>query len=303
MPSPTPPCQPRTAEVEPGSSGHAVAIHGLRCPLPASWDVVGTYGSWRKGHLLVAEDRQPRLALSWVRGAAAPDLERSLLAAGRRLARHHIGGVLVGREALGDHGLLGHWDGEQGAFHAAVRHLPAAGATLIARQLAPGAAAPLRAVVAGAEAGAVDQPAPWQLYGVAVRLPAWWRLEGVQQLAGLTRAVWFRHPGGAAAPDQVLVVRRLACAARVLAGRTLAAWVRDGLAGNERAVAEDERDGVAHVRAERPAASWLRRLRGRVDRREFHAWIEAGSDRLLLQEWKGADQPLPCLRDTQSPPR
>jgi hypothetical protein len=276
---------------------NVIAIHGVRCRLPSGWEVVGTYGGWRTGHLLVAEGRTARLSLSWARHAASPDLGRTLRTAGRRIDRDHVTGVMVAQEAIADGGLIGTWDGPHGTFHAAVRHLPSAGVTIIVRQLASGPAAPLRQLMTSVQGFTAAQGSPWRLYGLAVDLPAWWRLEGLQQLAGLVRGVWFRYPDGAMRADQVLVVRRFACASRLLEGASLGAWVRAGVHRRERILTEQEVDGVVQVSTALPASNWWRRLRGQSDRRELYAWTVAAGDRLVLQEWKGACDPLPCLRD------
>jgi hypothetical protein len=283
------------------TTANLLAMHGLRCRLPDDWEPVGTYGTSRKGYVLVAEGREARLSVSWERDAITPDLERSLSAVGKRLRREHGCGEVAAREAVGRDGLMGHWDSPAGEFHAAVRHFPEAKLTLIARQLAPGPAAPVRQAVSEAEGWAEHQSAPWQLYGLDLMLPPWWRLEGIQQLAGLVRGVWFHHPDGKLRVDQVLVVRRFACASRLIAGTTFAAWIKAGLQARERVEAENEADGVLHLGTLRPGKTWWRRLRGQEERRDFHAWIEDPADRMVLQEWSGEGRPLPCLRRTQSP--
>jgi hypothetical protein len=278
-----------------------IALHGLCCTLPAGCEVVATYGDWRRGHLVVAAGRLPRLALTWRRHRAAPDLQRTLTGAGRQLARGDVAGEPAGRSALGSDGLLGRWRSPDGDFHAGVRTLAAAGTTLVARQLRPGGEAEIRDLLGAAQAHGDAEPWPWRLYGLEADLPPWWRLEGVQQLAGLARAVWFHQPPGQARPDQVLVLRRLACAGRVLAGRTLESWLRGGLARGEtvHAVALHPGGDQLALATSLPARSWWSRLRGRRATRSLHAWIDAGDDRLTLQEWRGEPRgggPLPCLR-------
>jgi len=280
-----------------------IAIHGVSCQVPAGWEVVGTYGGWRKGHLLVAAGREPRVSVSWRRHAEAPDLARTLHAAGSRLDRSHVAGTLMRQDELATNLLLGAWTGPQGDFHAAVRHFPAQEVTVVARQLAPGPSEPLRQLISSVQAVAARDGSRWAIYGLALDLPAWWRLEGLQQLAGLVRGVWFRYPQGRLRPDQVLVMRRLACASRLLQGRTLGAWVQGGLVRHERVVGDDEHQGLVHLSTELPSAHLWRRLIGRRDRREIYAWTQPAGDRLLVQEWRGATDPLPCLRDSQRSPR
>jgi hypothetical protein len=287
--------------MDPSGPQHApaqaeVAIHGIVVPLPAGYEVVGTYGGWRRGHLLIAEGRQARLSVSWARHAAAPDLSRTLRTAGNRPDPGHVAGQQVAEEVIDQRARLGSWDGAQGAFHAAVRHFPEAGITVVARQLAPGASQEMRILISAVRAIAPGQPAPWRIYGLDLELPPYWRLEGLQQLAGLVRAVWFRYPGQALRPDQLLVMRRLACASRLLAGSPLGDWVRSGLSQREQVTASSENASVVHLSTTLPSANWWRRLRGRPDRRELYAWRVADLDRLVVQEWKGAADPLPCLR-------
>jgi hypothetical protein len=273
-----------------------VALHGIVVPLAPGYEVVGTYGGWRRGHLLVAEGRQARLSISWARHAAAPDLGRTLRAAGQRAAPGQVAGRQVAEEVLDAHARLGSWDGPQGAFHAAVRHLPAAGLTLVARQLSSAGSQEMRALIAAVRGVGPGQAAPWRIYGLDLELPPFWRLEGLQQLAGLVRGVWFRYPGRALRPDQLLVMRRLACASRLLGSASLGDWVRSGLGRSEEVTGGSDAGGVVHLATTLPAGSWWRRLRGRRERRELYAWTVPAGDRLVVQEWKGAADPLPCLR-------
>ena len=275
-----------------------IALHGLCCTLPAGCEVVATYGDWRRGHLIAAADRTPRLALTWRRHRAAPDLARTLASAGRRLAGGDVVGELAGQEALGADGVIGRWHSPSGDFHAGVRTIAAAGVTLVARQLCPGAAPEIRTVLRSAEAHGDEAPWRWRLYGLEADLPPWWRLEGVQQLAGLARAVWFHQPRWMARPDQALVLRRMACAGRVLAGRPISEWVRSGLGRGEvvTAITHDANAEQLRMTTSVPARSWWGRLRGRRATRCLDAWIDVDDDRLTLQEWTGEGAALPCVR-------
>lgn len=285
-----------------------LALHGLCCTLPAGCEVVATYGDWRRGHLIAAADRTPRLALTWRRHRAAPDLQRTLATAGRRLTRGDVVGEPAGQSALGADGVIGRWRSPGGAFHAGVRTVATAGVTMVARQLQPGTQEELGSFLRSVEAHGEDAPWPWRLYGLDADLPPWWRLEGVSQLAGLARAVWFHQPRWAARPDQVLVLRRLACASRVLAGRTLVDWVRSGLGRNEVVTSVGPGADVEHgadaehgaglmgMTTSVPARSWWGRICGQRATRSLHAWIDATDDRLTLQEWTGNGEALPCLR-------
>ena len=277
-----------------------VAWQGLALRLPPGWEVAGTYGNWKSGHLLLARERLPVLRVSWERRRETPHLERTLAKAAKRVA-HETGCLaLPGHEGAGPDGGVVRCQGRMSEIAVGARRFAEAGVTVIWRQLAPSPVAELTAMVRASAAVGEDAPADWRIHGLACTLPPWWRNEAVQALAGLTRAVWFRHPPGRRGADQVLVLRRMACAGRVLAGRDLETWLRTTLHKNESATAETNADGV-RLSCSRPAANWLRRLRGRVDVRQFHAWIDEPEDRVTVQEWAGGGEPLGCLRQGPSP--
>ena len=211
-------------------------------------------------------------------------------------------GRQVGEEALDACTWLGRWDAPAGTYHALARHLPTSGLTLVLRQLAPGSGAELTTLGAAVQGVHVNQAAPWRIYGLDLELPSGWRLEGLQQLAGLVRGVWFHYGPRALRPDQALVMRRMACAGRLLGDGSMRDWVRGGLGYGERATGEHEQDGVVRVSTTAPATNWWRRWCGRHDQREIHAWRIAAGDRLMVQEWKGLGAPLPCLRGAQTAP-
>ena len=272
-----------------------VAWQGVTLRLPAGWEVAGTYGNWKSGHLLVAKDRGPLLRVSWERRREGINLERTLAKAAKRVARETGCLPLPGYEAAGPDGGVVRCQGRTSEVAVGARRFSDTGVSVIWRQLAPWSVADLGAMVRASDAVGDDAATDWRIHGLTCSLPPWWRSEGVQALAGLTRAVWFRYPRGRRRADQVLVLRRMACAGRVLAGRDLETWLRTTLHKNESATAEVSPDGV-HLACTRPAANWWRRLRRRVDVRHFHAWLDDADDRVTVQEWAGGDEPLGCLR-------
>lgn len=274
-----------------------VAWQGLTHRLPADWEVAGTYGDWRTGSLLFARDREPMLRVSWQRTKVAADLQRTLARAQRRLMKETGFAALPTVEAVGKDGALARCVGREGQEMALAVRVFATGVTAIWRQLRPGGPAELRAVAAATVAVRDDEPKRWAIHGLDCTLPADWRCEGVQALAGLSRGVWFHTRGRLQLTDQVLVLRRMACAARVVGERGLEAWLRSRLERRETAEAEPLADGAVHLTCRRPARNWWRRLRGGHDIRHLHAWIESDTDRLNIQEWKGSGEPLACLRN------
>lgn len=277
-----------------------VAWQGLSLRLPAEWEVVGTYGDWRSGNLLLARGRSPVLRVSWSRRRERPDLARTLAKAAKRVARETGCAALPGHEAAGPEGGVVRCQGRSSEIAVGARHFSDVGVTVVWRQLAPWSVAELAAMVRLSAAVGDDDPAEWRIHGLACTLPPWWRNQGVQALAGLSRAVWFRYPHGRRRPDQVLVLRRMACAQRVLAGRSLEGWLRTTLHPDETATAHELDGGGVRLSCARPAANWWRRWRGRRDGREFHAWIDAAEDRLTVQEWTGGGDPPGCLRQGSS---
>lgn len=281
-----------------------LALHGIGCPLPAGWEAVGSAGGWRRGQVLVAaSDGPPLLAIGWERAAATAEPPRLLAALERRM-RSELGcGERRACSAISG-GLLARWAAPPGELCGGVRCVrPASaadagpGVALVVRALAPAGVAAAHAALAGAWARAADQPTPLRIYGLDLELPPWWRLEGMQQLAGLVRALFLHHPQGRL--DRIagaLVLRRFACAGRVLAGRTPAEWIAEQLGRRETVLSSAVVDGVTAVGTRRPAPGWWRRLAGASEGRSFHAWLEAGGDRLVLQEWYGTGTPVMCLR-------
>ena len=109
------------------------------------------------------------------------------------------------------------------------------------------------------------------------------------------------YPDNSVKANQVLVLRRLACAGRVLAGRSLCEWLRGSLHNHEHADEIQHSDGTTELHCIRPGATFWRRVRGLREARHLLAWIDADADRLTIQEWTGSGLPLPCLRQPSAP--
>ncbi|MBA3686562.1 MAG: hypothetical protein H0W72_15170 [Planctomycetes bacterium] len=270
--------------------------------VPASWDLVGTYGHWRAGQLLLASERQPRMSITWQRRGTAPDLRRTLRAAGRRLAREQGCSQSTGEQQLAGDGLIACHPSPQGEVHIGIRAL-SGGTAVVWRQLRPGPAAELESIASACSAVGDADPARWAFHGLDVALPAWWRLEGIVHVAGLVRAVWFHRRGGRGRVDQALVMRRLACAARITNGHGVAGWLRAQLGRDETLTIERDdtaTGGTLMACARGPGATWWRRLRRLHEDRHIVAWIDEADDRLTVQEWQGRGDPMGCLRPRPS---
>jgi hypothetical protein len=263
---------------------HALALHGFAVTPPAGWELAGISGHAGRGWLLLASERTPVVRVSWHRHAARPDLDRSLAGLGRMWERHHRAHLAV-RTTPDEQQRSGEWDSTAGTWHAMVRWFPHAHLTITVAGLVPGVCG--SELFAQAEARAEDQAWSWRCYGIDLELPPWWRLAGVQQYAGLTRALWHHRVGNRFRPDQVLVVRRLACASRLLAGGDLETWVRAGLGRQVQIGRVVRHQGEVRLEADQPATTWWRRWRGDRDRQVLHAWLEEEPDRLVLVEWRG----------------
>jgi hypothetical protein len=240
--------------------------------------------------------------LAWERRGVTPDGARTARSLAARLGRD-IGAGAMQHDPLADGGMIA-VRGPRGTGHAAWRHLPRAGAVLTVRQTAPGPAGPVRAAILAAAAVADADPARWRIHGLAVDLPPWWRLEGLESVAGLARGVWLRRQPGRLRAEAALVVRRWALAGRLLAGRPLPAWLRSVLDAGEAVTAEEERGGIVHAATRRAGPDWWSRIRGRRRERLLWAWTEA-PDRLVVHEWAGAGDPVApeaWARDPALPP-
>lgn len=270
-----------------GMETAVLALHGFALTHAMEWALAGTSGHTDRGWLLLARGRDPVVRVGWRRHTIKPVINRTLDNIGQELGRCVQRRIAV-RTTLGEHQCAGAWDGDAGTWHGAVRWFPGEGLTLTALGLVP--ALPVEELLTTAAAWSEDAAWRWCCYGLDLGLPPWWRLAGIQQFAGLTRAVWQRHIRRRFRPDQVLALRRLACASRLLKGGGLEGWVRQGLDRREQVLGLTTRDGVLRLDAERPAADWWGRWRGRRDRHVLHAWVEESEDRLLLREWRGTGE-------------
>jgi hypothetical protein len=260
-----------------------LAIHGIECHIPGEWDVAINRGNWKHGYVVLVHRRRPLLNITWDRRPRTPDFKRTLRSLSKRMERGDQA-KLEGTETVGDGGLLCRYASPQGRFHAAAfRPDPEQPVTMIVRQLGPGTADDLRQLIAATRICGADEPTPWRLHGLAVELPPAWRLQGIQQFPGLVRGVWFRTTVKAHRHDQVLVLRRFACAGRMLGEQDIASWISDRLTARERLVEQSLLPGpVWRGVCSAPGSNWYKRLRRIRDQRLLHCWIEADNDRLLV---------------------
>ncbi|MFW5698838.1 MAG: hypothetical protein ACOCYN_03195 [Planctomycetota bacterium] len=280
------------------------AIHGFSFRIPATWELRVNKGYWGNGYQMFIDHRTPTLNLTWERFSRTPDYDRTVARMAKRATQHSDLKVTKVEPITGSRqGLRVRLEGSEGVFHAAVlRPDPDVNLVLVIRQMLPGSALPLNRLVDSSHALAEDAPTPWRFHGLALDLPPWWRLHGTEHMVGLTRAVWFHRPKNRLKTAGVLVLRRYACASRILREITIDRWIEERLEKREtmrqRAYASD---GTFSAIADAPGLSPWRRLRGVREERHLAAWIEEGEDRLVVQEWKGAGPPLPPLRYPQDP--
>lgn len=272
------------------------AEHGWSCEVPATWDVNVNRGHWERGVVAFFEDVEPRLNLTWERRQRGLDLEKTVRGLDRRVRRDQSGKEisLQNRVELprADGVLLG-WSSRDGDVHGAVVSAANAPVTFILRQLTPGAETIIRRIAQSCTAVGDDEPSRWCLYGLDLVLPSHWRLEGIQHLVGLVRAVWMRYPEGRVKVDQVLLVRRYACAGHLLAGQDLLAWLQERIDRRDVLLAAEREDGRVHLTLHAPGRTLWQRLRRQHQIRHLHAWVEEETERLLIWEWKGFEDPLP----------
>ncbi|GDY13520.1 hypothetical protein LBMAG53_23980 [Planctomycetota bacterium] len=271
-----------------------LALHGWRIPLPVEVEPVGIYGHWRNGHALLARGRQAVLAISWERTAITPDPQRTLNKITATIRRQER----VGRAEIAADQRSASWTGPSGTWHAVFRQLPESGLVLVARQLVPATPDDLRRMLAEAEGFAAATRWPWDVHGIAIELPAWWRLAGLHQVAGLARAVWFLQPPAKITADRegmrttaVLVARRYALASRILAGRSPVDWLRVSLRAQEHVTTEETSSGVTLATVDGPGSTWWRRWRGRRETTRYRLTVDAAADRLLVLEFRGGGDP------------
>jgi len=282
----------------------SLALHGFALALPPDWEVVSNRGDWSAGNVVLVERHVPQLSLSWQRQQREPDFGRTLAKLERRVHREQQA-LPEGRTAL-RHGQLSRYRAQAGDYHAAViRPDPEQPLTLILRQLSPGSEAQLRTLIDSCmvfDEGR-DAVIPWRLHDMRADLPSGWRLEAVQDLVGVTRMMWVHYvPGRRRRSDQLLVLRRLACAERQLEGLDPQSWLHRRIDHHrERLLEPGYQDDLFTSWVDAPGDNLWRRWRGIRERRHVAIWTETAEDRLLVQEWKGAgDHPLPPLRDCRA---
>jgi hypothetical protein len=267
-----------------------IAMHGVAWSLPGRYGVALTAGTWARGRIVVTDRETAPLVLGWERRGVTPEPGRTSRALAARLGRD-LGAGAMRIDGM-DGGALVAVQGRTGTGHGAWRHLPGAGAVLTVRQTGPGGPEPVLQAVAAASAVADGEAASWRIHGLRADLPPWWRLQGVECVAGLARGVWLLRRPGRLRTEAALVVRRWGLAGRMLAGRPVAEWLRSVLDPGEAVLTEEERDGVVRLATRRAGPDWWSRLRGRRRERILWAWLEA-PDRLVVQEWAGSGEPVP----------
>lgn len=280
----------------------SLAMHGWQVFHPAGWDVISNKGTWNEGQVLLAEGRHGRLALTWQRRARTPDIDRTLASINKRFnkeAGKHQSFTLASSDDLGEKGVFARWVGPMGDFHAAIIHHVSNAMTFILRELEPGDGLALKRVSLTCESFADDATCPWHIHNLDFTLPPWWRLEGLQNIVGLVRGVWVLQPGGVGRTAAVLSMRRFAMGDRLLQGDGLETWLMSRT--NPKDVLEfheTKADGTVQIDCAAQLPGWYNWLRGNRQPRRYYAWREPEMDRILVQEWRGRENPLECLRPT-----
>jgi hypothetical protein len=276
-----------------------LALHGWRTEHPADWDMVVNRGTWNEGYLVLADGRHARINITWERLKRTPDLDRTLRRLDSRIRKDAGKGryTLSSIEDLLDRGKFMRWVGPDGDVHGAIVRAQSAAVVFVIRDLAPSDGLNVKRLALACDAYADNLETDWKLYHIDVTLPPWWRLEGLQNLVGLTRAVWMNYPGGDRGATDVLTIRRFAMAKHILSDHSLEEWLCSHMNSHD-TITERSTDDSGITRAETriKPKSWIRRFRGERDKRVFYAWREEEMDRLFVQEWKGTGEALPCLR-------
>lgn len=280
-----------------------ISWQGIDLYCPAHWEPAGMYGSWKAGQIIMAEGREPRMAVSWERKDMRPDIDKTAVKAAKQHMKRVGATNLTPPEPLGVDGSLVRMIGGPTDRAVGVRRVESAKATLIWRQLAPGSMAMLRKMIRSADAAADNETATWVIHGLNITLPPKWRSEGIQVLAGFVRGVWFHYSGRYDQVDQALIMRRYACAERLLDGQSLVTWLIKQM--GKAAICEtiEQRADFVELACTTPAGSWWRKFRGKREKRQVYAWLEGDNDRLTVQETIGGQSSLGCLRPTDSSPR
>lgn len=276
-----------------------LALHGWHTEHPADWDVVVNRGLWEDGFIVLADGRHGRVNLTWQRLKRTPDLDKTLRRLDQRISKDAGRGryALTNIEDIPGRGKFMRWVGRDGDVYGAIVRAVSAPVIFVLRDVEPSDGLAVKRMALACDALPDQEPTTWNLHGINVQLPPWWRLEGLQNLVGMTRAVWMHYPAGDRRAADVLTIRRFAMASHLLKDLSMEEWLVQHLNPRDRVV---ERltlpDGVTKVHSEVTPKGWIRRLRGERDPRIFYAWQEEEWDRLVVQEWRGRGNPLPCLR-------
>jgi hypothetical protein len=278
-----------------------LALHGWQTEVPEDWDVVVNRGSWREGYVVLAHGRHGTCNLTWERRSRTPNLDKTLMGLDRRMRKESKNRnplQMAHHDGLAGHGRWGCWVGPLGDLYGGIVHREDQGITFILRDVEPSDGHDLRRVALGCNAGKDGDPSRWTLHGIDVTLPPWWRLEGLQNLVGMVRGVWFRYPDGGTRSDGVCSIRRFAMAERLLNGDSVEQFLVDRMNPKDNLAERfTDGDGTTKVTVETPLPGWFNWLRGQRGPRIFWAWRDREWDRLTVQEWRGRRNPLECLRN------
>ena len=281
------------------NSWKPLSLHGWQTEHPAHWDVVVNRGLWDDGYLVLADGRHARVNLTWERLKRTPDLDKTLRRLDQRISKDAGRGryTLTSVEDILDRGKYMRWVGPDGDVYGAIIRAVSAPVIFVLRDLEPSDGLHIKRMALACDAYANDQATTWNLHGINVELPPHWRLEGLQNLVGLTRAVWMNYPAGDRRAADVLTIRRFAMGSHILASVSPEEWLVSHINKGDKIVErQTASDGITVIKTEITPKGWIRRLRGERDSRIFHVWREDPLDRLVVQEWRGRGNPLPCLR-------
>ena len=274
------------------------AAHGFHCLIPETWELQVFKGPWQGGHLVFVDHRTPTLALTWERTGRNPDFSRTLRVVAKRLERD-IDARLVRTDPIpGRMGSMARFAANGGEFVVAMLVPdPEQNLVIVLRQLTPGAPRDLYQAMESLHVYPSDAAIPWRFHGLALDLPPWWRLHSSQLMVGMARAVWFHRPHNCVKTHAVLVMRRYACASRLLDEGDVGAWLTQRLSHDEMIdTQQTDSDGTVQMRVLGPGSSLWRRLWRKHETRHLAVWVDDPADRLVVQEWKGLGRPLPPLR-------
>ncbi|TVR15981.1 MAG: hypothetical protein EA401_02070 [Planctomycetota bacterium] len=277
-----------------------LSLHGWRTQHPAHWDLVVNRGMWSEGFIVLADGRHGKVNITWQRLKRTPDLDKTLRRLDNRIAKDAGRGrfTLANIDDIPGRGKFMRWVGSDGDVFGAIVRATDAPMIFVLRDVEPSDGRTLKRIALACTGDLDDAPTRWIMHGIDIDLPPYWRLEGLQNLVGMTRGVWMHYPDGGQKASDVLTLRRYAMASHLLDGTSLEEWLVDHLNPKDFMLERrtDRTTGITTVDCEVQAKGWIRRLRGERDPRIYHAWLEPEMDRLMVQEWRGQGTPLPCLR-------